>query len=125
MRRTRGSDVKLKLATLRSENVMQKLQTPIIAVAVLFLSMPVWAVDEHQVQQSIEAAKTAFEKAVAEQGGWVSTKKLLKDAQLSAAKGDQQKAMELANRAKREAELSYAQSVKQKQKWSEPAYLGQ
>jgi hypothetical protein len=87
--------------------------------------MPVWAVDEQQVQQSIEAAKTAFEKAVAEQGGWVSTKKLLTDAQLSAAKGNQQKAMELANRAKREAELSYAQSVKQKQNWSEPAYLGQ
>ena len=52
------------------------------------LSMPVWALDEQQVKQAIEDAKNAFDKAVAEQGGWVSTSKLLKDAQLSAAKGE-------------------------------------
>lgn len=89
----------------------------------LCLSMPVWAVDEQQVKQAIEDAKTAFDKAVAEQGGWVSTSKLLKDAQLSASKGDKQKALELANQAKHEAELSYAQSAKEKEGWSEPDYL--
>ena len=89
----------------------------------LCLSVPVWAVDEQQVKQAIEQAKSAFDKAVAEQGGWVSTSKLLKDAELSAAKGDKQKALELANQAKREADLSYVQSVDQKQTWSEPQYL--
>jgi hypothetical protein len=85
--------------------------------------MSVWAVDEQQVKQAIEEAKSAFDKAVAEQGGWVSTSKLLKDAQLSAAKGEKQKALELANQAKHEADLSYAQLAKQKINWSEPEYL--
>jgi hypothetical protein len=105
--------------------MMKKLQRLFLISVVMCLSMPVWAVDEQQVQQTIDAAKSAFNKAVAEQGGWMSTKKLLKDAELSAAKGDQQKALELANQAKHEAELSYAQSTTQKQKWSEPAYLDQ
>jgi hypothetical protein len=87
------------------------------------LSMPVWALDEQQVKQAIEDAKNAFDKAVAEQGGWVSTSKLLKDAQLSAAKGEKQKALELASQARHEADLSYAQSMKQKETWSEPGYL--
>ena len=95
----------------------------LIMGVVLCLSAPAWAVDEQQVKQVIEAAQSAFDKAVAEQGGWVSTSKLLKDAKLSAAKGEQQKALELADQAKREADLSYAQSVNQKKTWSEPAYL--
>jgi multidrug resistance efflux pump len=86
-------------------------------------SASVFAVDDKQVQQAVEAAKKSFEKAVAEQGGWVSTKKLISSAELSATKGDKNKAMELANRAKREAELSYQQAVSQKKGWSEPAYL--
>ena len=99
---------------------MQKL---ILMSVLLGLSTPVWAVDEQQVQQAIVAAKSAFEKAVAEQGGWVSTSKLLKDAELNAASGDKQKALQLAEQAKREAELSYNQIVEQKSNWSEPVYL--
>ena len=99
------------------------MQKVIMISVVLCLSAPAWAVDEQQVKQAIAEAKSAFDKAVAEQGGWMSTSKLLKDAQLSAAKGDRQKAFDLANRAKREADLSYAQSEQQKQNWSEPAYL--
>lgn len=95
----------------------------LIMSMLLCLNVPVWAVDEAQVKQAIEDAKNAFNKAVAEQGGWVSTSKLLKDAQLNAAKGDKQKALELAKQARREAELSYAQSAKQKENWSEPEYL--
>lgn len=99
------------------------MQRIFMASLIFCLSMPAWAVDEQQVKQAIEEAKNSFDKAVAEQGGWVSTSKLLKDAQLSAAQGKQQKALELANQAKREAELSYAQSAKQKDNWSEPDYL--
>ena len=96
----------------------------VFVIGLMFcLSMPAWAVDEQQVKQAIEDAKNAFDKAVAEQGGWMSTSKLLKDAQLSAAKGEREKALEMANQAKREAELSYGQSIKQKESWSEPDYL--
>ena len=99
------------------------MQKVILMSVLLVLSAPVWAVDEQQVQQAVEAAKSAFEKAVAEQGGWVSTSKLLKDAELSVANGDKQKALQLAEQAKREAELSYNQIVEQKSNWSEPDYL--
>jgi hypothetical protein len=81
------------------------------------------AADEAQVAKAIDAAKAAFEKAVAEQGGWVSTKKLIKDAELTAAKGDTDKAKHLADRAKHEAELSYQQALNEKKAWSEPDYI--
>jgi hypothetical protein len=86
-------------------------------------SAAAFPVDEQQVKQTIEEAQAIFDKAVAEQGGWVSTKKLLKSAQLSAAKGAKEKAMALAEKAKREAQLSYQQALNQKQKWSEPSYI--
>lgn len=89
------------------------------------VTAPALAVDEQQVKEAIQAAKASFEKAVAAQGGWVSTTKLLKDAELSAAKGDKQKALALAREAKQEAELSYAQMENQKKNWSEPHYLSQ
>ena len=81
------------------------------------------AVDEKQVQQSVEMAKEAFDKAVAEQGGWMSTKKLISSAELSATKGDKDQAKQLADKARHEAELSYQQALNQKKDWSEPAYL--
>jgi hypothetical protein len=95
----------------------------ILVVVLIGWSVPVLALDEQQVQQAIQQAKQAFEKAVAAQGGWVSTSKLLKQASLSAAKGDRQKALTLADKAKREAELSYTQALNQKKNWSEPDYL--
>jgi hypothetical protein len=75
------------------------------------------------MQQAVEQAKEAFEKAVAEQGGWMSTKKMIRSAELSATRGNKDKALELAEKARREAELSYQQAVDQKQHWSEPKYL--
>lgn len=92
------------------------------------LSMGLWsalvlAVDDKQVQQSIELAKAAFEKAVAEQSGWMSTKKLISSAELSVTKGDKNKALQLADKARREAELSYQQALNQKKEWAEPSYL--
>jgi len=86
-------------------------------------SAPVWAENEQPVQQAIQEAQQAFDKAVAVRGGWESTSKLLKDANSSLKKGDRKKALELASRAKREAELSYAQAENQSKNWSEPDYL--
>lgn len=99
---------------------------PIIVVSCVILgwwSSNSLAVDDNQVQQSIEMAKEVFNKAVAEQGGWMSTKKLINSAELNATKGDLKKAQQLAEKAGREAELSHQEALNQKSNWSEPAYL--
>lgn len=93
-----------------------------ILIVVLW-SASVTAVDDKEVQKAVELAKQTFEQAVKEQGGWVSTKKLIKSAELSATKGNREKALKLAEEAKREAELSLQQALNQKKNWSEPAYL--
>jgi predicted Holliday junction resolvase-like endonuclease len=92
-------------------------------LVVILWSASVSAVDDKEVQKAVELAKQTFEQALKEQGGWVSTKKLIKSAELSATKGDREKALKLAEQAKLEAELSLQQALNQKQKWSEPAYL--
>ena len=92
-------------------------------LVVMLWSASVPAVDDKEVQKAVELAKQTFEQALKEQGGWVSTKKLIKSAELSAIKGDREKALKLAEQAKLEAELSLQQALNQKQKWSEPAYL--
>lgn len=92
-------------------------------LVVMLWSASVPAVDDKEVQKAVELAKQTFEQALKEQGGWVSTKKLIKSAELSATKGDREKALKLAEQAKLEADLSLQQALNQKQKWSEPAYL--
>lgn len=87
------------------------------------LSASAFAVDDKEVQKAVELAKQTFEKAVKEQGGWVSTKKLIKSAELSATKGEKDKALKMAEQARREAELSYQQALNQKNDWAEPGYL--
>lgn len=95
----------------------------IMTIVFIGWNAPVWAENEQQVQKTIQEAQQAFDKAVAARGGWESTSKLLKDAKLSLSKGDRKKALELASRAKREAELSFAQAENQSKNWSEPEYL--
>lgn len=82
-----------------------------------------WAADKAEVMKAIAAAKAEFDKAVAEQGGWVSSRKMIRSAELSVAKGNNEKALELAEQARREAQLSYQQAIKQNKQWSEPDYL--
>lgn len=97
-----------------------------IFLCVLFTvlwSANVAAVDDKQVQKAVEMAKQAFEKAIKEQGGWVNTKKLIKSAELSATKGEKEKALKTAEKARHEAELSLQQALNQKKDWSEPSYL--
>jgi hypothetical protein len=97
-----------------------------IYINILFVvlwSASVPAVDDKEVQKAVELAKQTFEQAVKEQGGWVSTKKLIKSAELSATKGNREEALKIAEQAKLEAELSLQQALNQKQNWSEPAYL--
>jgi len=74
-------------------------------------------------QQAIDAAKAAHKKAKSVEGGWVSTSKLIKKAEAAAAKGDKAKAMQLADKAQKEAELSYKQAMYEKDNWAPPPYI--
>jgi len=86
-------------------------------------SFNIQAADEKEVQKAVQQAKQAFDEAVKAQGGWVTTKKLITSAELSATKGDRDKALELANQAKHEAQLSLQQALNQQKNWTEPGYL--
>jgi hypothetical protein len=94
----------------------------IMVLVLIGCSVPVFA-KSGPAQQVIKEAQQELDKAIALQGGWGSTVKLIKKAKQSIAKGNQKKALELARQAKREAELSYKQAVNQNKHWSEPAYL--
>ncbi|MGD8570242.1 MAG: SoxXA-binding protein [Gammaproteobacteria bacterium] len=94
-----------------------------VVLSSVLWSAGAWAADKAEVMKAIDAAKAEFDKAVAEQGGWVSSKKLIRSAELSATKGNNDKALELAEQARREAQLSYQQAVSQQKHWSEPQYL--
>jgi len=53
----------------------------------------------------------------------VTTDKLIEKSEEANAKGDKDKALELANKALKEAELAYAQADHELKNWSPPPYL--
>lgn len=71
----------------------------------------------------ISEAKALFKEADQLQGAWVTTGKLIKSAEKALKKGQDNKALKLANKAKMEAKLSIAQAEEQLKNWSEPAYI--
>ena len=71
---------------------------------------------------AVEEAKAAYKKADSVKGAWTNTPKLIKKAEAAAAKGDKAKALELAEKAKKEAELGYKQAVHERENWSPPPY---
>lgn len=92
-----------------------------VLLAASVVSMPGFAGDT--ARKAIEAAKTAQEKADSLQGGWITTDELISKAEAALAEGDEQKALTLAKRAKREAELAYVQAERERKHWSPPPYL--
>lgn len=99
-----------------------KILLAIIATVALSVHTGVQAGDT-DVQQAIDAAKAAHKKADSLQGAWVTTDKLIKKSEEANAKGDKDKALELANKALKEAELAYAQADYELKNWSPPPYL--
>jgi len=66
-------------------------------------------------KSAITAAEDALKKAHSVQGEWRDTKKsILKNAKAAASKGDFKKAIKLANEAKFQADMGYAQAMEQK-----------
>lgn len=86
-------------------------------------SLGVYAGTGNGADKAIAEAQAAYDKVDAVHGAWINTGKLLKKARAAAAKGDESKAMKLAAKAKREADLSYAQAMDQRKHWSVPPYL--
>lgn len=78
---------------------------------------------EADVQQAIDNAKAAQKKADSLQGGWITTDELIKAAEKASSEGKHEKALELAKKAQREAELAYAQADHESKHWSPPPYL--
>ena len=94
----------------------------ILAVVILSVHTGTEA-GETDVQQAIAAAKAAQKKADALQGAWVSTDKLIAQAEKASAAGDGGTALELAKKAQKEAELAYVQADYERKHWSPPPYL--
>lgn len=65
------------------------------------------------VQQAIDAAVAANQKADAAGFAWRDAGKMIKQAQAAAAKGDHQTAMKLAGKAREQGILGYQQSLDQ------------
>ena len=82
---------------------------------------PVYAAED--ARAAIDSARSQFKQAVELQGGWVTTEALLESAEKLYASGDANTALQLAALAKREAQISYEQAVREKDHWSEPPYL--
>jgi uncharacterized Zn finger protein (UPF0148 family) len=94
----------------------------IIAILALSVHASVQA-GEADVQRTIAAAKAAQEKADSLQGAWVTTDQLIEQAEKANADGDKEKALQLAQKAQKEAELAYAQADHERMHWSPPPYL--
>lgn len=67
-----------------------------------------------QAKQAIERAEAARMEAAMAKGEWRDTAKIIDQATTAAAAGDYSKAIELANRARRQGELGYKQAISQR-----------
>jgi len=72
--------------------------------------------DAAAAKSAITAAEDALKKARGVDGEWRDTRKtILKKAKAAASKSDFKKAVELANEAKFQADMSYTQAMEQKE----------
>lgn len=85
----------------------------IIAAAVL-LSFTVGAASKADYDKAVAEAKASLKKAASVRGEWRDSGDMLKKADEAAGKGDLDKAIKLANMAKQQGELGYAQAIAEK-----------
>lgn len=90
---------------------------------VLLLCNSAWAADKQQVGKVLDEAKTFFKEAVKLQGGWTSTQKMIKKADVLLAKGDVDKASKVATAAREQAKLSLERVKVNNANWAPPPYI--
>ena len=76
-----------------------------------------WASDEATFKAAYEAAVAARKAAASAGFEWGDTKKMLRQARKLGKKGEYAKAVKLANRTKRQAELGLIQAREQESAW--------
>lgn len=93
----------------------------LILLPLLLVTLP--ALADNSAQAILNEAKAVFKQADELQGAWVTTEKLIKGAEEALKKGDTKAAMQLATKAKVEADMSLAQAKEQQKNWAEPPYI--
>ena len=112
----------MKGATTRSDREHRRFAAAAVAAAALAVGAwgwapPVPASDEATFKAAFDAALVA-RRAAAEAGfEWRDTRKMLRQARNLARKGEYAKAVELANRARRQGELGQIQAEEQEAAW--------
>ena len=111
----------MKGATTRSDRERRRLAAAVAAAALAVSAWgwapPVPASDEATFKAAFDAALVA-RRAAAEAGfEWRDTRKMLRQARNLARKGEYAKAVELANRARRQGELGQIQAEEQEAAW--------
>ncbi len=89
----------------------------------IVFSLASYANEDEEINQLIEAAKVAQQKAAAVDGEWRDVNEMLELAEKAAISGDLEKAKELAELAKLQSELGYQQAVEQKGNVEHPSIL--
>lgn len=67
--------------------------------------------------KAIDEARAAVKKAASVNGLWRDTEDLIKQAEAALAQGNEETAIKLANKAKRQAELGYKQAMDEQKNW--------
>ena len=89
--------------------------TSIAAVVALLISSVAFAGSiDPKVQKAIDAAIAANKKADSVGFEWRDAQKMIKQAKAAAEKGDNAKAMKLAEKARKQGELGYQQYLDQR-----------
>ena len=95
---------------------------PLLAAVVAAAVLAAWpprapAGDAETFEAAYEAARAARKAAAAVGFEWRDTKKMIRQAKKLAGKGEYAKAIELANRAKRQGDLAVKQAEEQETAW--------
>ena len=100
-----------------------KMKAVLMIIVGLMLAFSTMALAKENADKILSETKELYKQAVKLQGAWVTTDKLIKNAQKAIKEGDQVTALKLAKKAKVEALLSIEQAEHQAKHWAEPAYI--
>ncbi len=87
----------------------------VLAAAVAFSGCAGMMNSQPTADGAIADAQVAVKKAASVDGEWRDSGKFVKEAEAAAAAGDQEKAIKLATKAKKQGEMGYKQAVSQKE----------
>ena len=108
---------------MRGTNGRQRLLATAVVAAAFMAGAPCAtaseADDAEAFKAAYEAGKAARKAAAAVGFEWRDTKKMLRQANKLAEKGEYRKAIELANKARRQGEHGVAQAREQETAWKE------